>query len=142
MSLQMFGLARLGRDPEMRSTPSGEQVLGMSLAFNVRIKGEKATTWVDASMWGKRAEAVQQYLEKGSLVSITLEDVHIQTYNKADGAPQSKLVGRVVSLDLAGGGSGQREAAPPPPPPPPPQRRAPPPKTSTGFDDMDDDIPF
>ena len=140
MSLQMFGLARLGRDPEMRSTPSGDSVLSMSLAFNVRVKGEKATTWVDASMWGKRAEAVEEYLKKGGMVSVTLEDVHIEAYTKADGTPMSKLVGKVTALDLAGGGS-QREAAPPPPPPPP--RRVPPPKTGAGFDDDDiDSIPF
>lgn len=139
MSLQMFGLARLGRDPEMRQANNGESVLGLSLAFNVRIKGEKATQWVDASMWGKRAEAVAEYLEKGGMVSVSLDDVHIEQFTKADGTPQSKLVGRVSQLDLAGGGGEKR--APPPPPPPPP-RRAPPPKESSGFDDMDDDIPF
>jgi len=138
----MFGLARLGRDPEMRSTASGDSVLGLSLAFNVRVKGEKATTWVDASMWGKRAEALQPYLEKGGMVSVTLEDVHIESYKKADGTPQSKLVGKVTAIDLAGE---KRDAAPTPPPPPPPPRRAPPPKapvSNGGFEDMDDDIPF
>ncbi len=140
MSLQMFGLARLGRDPEMRSTTDGKNVLGMSLAFTVFVKREKVTTWVDASMWGKRAETVEAYLQKGGMVSVTLEDVHLEAYNKADGTPQTKLVGRVTSLDLAGSPS-QREAAPPPPPPPP-VRRPPPPAAKGAFDDMDDDIPF
>jgi len=140
MSLSMFGLARVGRDVEVRNTPSGDSVANVSLAFNVRVKNEKATQWVDGVLWGKRADALAQYLTKGTAVSVLLGDVNIETFTKGDGTVSSKLVGRIVEIDLAGGG--QATQAPPPPaprPPPPPPRPAP---AAHGFDDMDDDIPF
>jgi len=59
---KMFGLARIGRDAEIRFTPGGEAVAGLSLAFTYRVKGEKCTQWVDGSLWGKRAEALAPYL--------------------------------------------------------------------------------
>jgi single-strand DNA-binding protein len=142
---KMFGLARIGRDAEIRFTPGGEAVAGLSLAFTYRVKGEKCTQWVDGALWGKRAEALAPYLLKGGLVAVTLDDVHIETFRKGDGSEGVKLAGRVSDVELAGGGdrqdaAPQRQAEP--------QQRAPEPKrqtpapASSGFDDMDDDIPF
>lgn len=137
---QLFGLARLGRDAELRTLPNGDHVANLSLAFAYGRKGEnnkRPTTWVDGSLWGKRAESLIEYLKKGSLVAVTLEDVHIQTYKTRDGGEGSKIAGKVTAIDLAGGG----QAAPPPPPPAP--RPPPPPhRPNSGFEDMDDDIPF
>lgn len=135
MSTQLFGLARLGRDAEVRYTPKGEAVANLSLAFNYGRKGDdgkRPTQWVDGSLWGKLAEAISQYLVKGSLVAVTLDDVHIETFDKKDGTQGVKLSGRVSSIELAGGG--ERQAAPAPAP----AKR----QTDTGFDRMDDDIPF
>lgn len=134
----LYGLARLGRDAELRSTTGGEQVASLSLAFTYGRKGEdgkRPTQWVDGALWGKRAEALTPYLKKGSLVVVTVEDLHIATFKKGDGSEGVKLAGRVIALDLAGGN--ERAAAPPPPPAP-----APKPSGGSGFDDMDSDVPF
>lgn len=135
----LYGLARLGRDAELRTIPAGEQVASLSLAFTYGRKGDdgkRPTQWVDGALWGKRAEALAPYLKKGGLVVVTLEDVHMATFKKGDGSEGVKLAGRVIALDLAGGN--ERAAAAPPPPPPP----APPKRAGSGFDDMDDDVPF
>ena len=76
--MKAFGLARIGRDAEIRHTAGGDAVASLSLAFTYGRKGEdgkRPTQWVDASLWGKRAEALAQYLTKGSLVAVTPEDV-------------------------------------------------------------------
>ncbi|SOY65639.1 Single-stranded DNA-binding protein [Cupriavidus phytorum] len=98
--IQLFGLARLGRDAELRSTSGGDSVASLSLAFNYGRKGDdgkKPTQWVDGSIWGKRAEALAPYLTKGSLVTVTIEDAHIETFKKSDGSEGTKLIGRVTA---------------------------------------------
>ena len=94
------GLFRLGRDAELRRTPSGEPVAGMSLAYNYgpRTDNGRATQWIEASLWGKRAEGLVGYLLKGKAVFAVLEDVHIQTFEGRDGTPGHKLAGRVVNI--------------------------------------------
>ena len=65
----------LGRDPEMRYTPSGEAVTNFSVAvsddYNNK-EGEKVkrTLWFRISTWGKQAEACNQYLSKGKKVLV------------------------------------------------------------------------
>lgn len=137
-----FGLARIGRDAELRKTQSGESVLSLSLAFSYGRKGDdgrRPTQWVDATMWGKRAEALAPYLQKGGLVSVTLEEVRIETFTGKNGESH-KLAARVVDIELAGG-SKDGSAAPAPQRAPAPPRAASAP-ASSGFQDMDDDIPF
>jgi single-strand DNA-binding protein len=138
---KMFGLARLGRDAEIRTTSQGESVATLALAFSYGRKGsdgKRPTQWVDGALWGKRAEALAPYLLKGGLVSVLLEDVHIETYQGKNGEA-SKLVGRVVDVELAGGG--ERTASPAPAPRAAPAPR-PSPSAGSGFDDMTDDVPF
>ncbi|MGQ9833342.1 MAG: single-stranded DNA-binding protein [Candidatus Villigracilaceae bacterium] len=65
----------LGRDPEMRYTPSGQAVTNLSVAVNddyTNSNGErvKRTIWVRVSTWGKQAENCNQYLKKGSKVLV------------------------------------------------------------------------
>ena len=137
--MKAFGLARLGRDAEIRTTSNGEQVATLALAFSYGRKGsdgKRPTQWVDGVLWGKRAEALAPYLLKGGLVSVSLEDVHVETFEGKNG-PGHKLAARVVDVELAGGG--ERTAAPAPAPRPTPR---PPASASSGFDDMDSDIPF
>ena len=137
---QLIGLARLGRDCELRTTQSGDAVASLSLAMDYRAGREKATQWVQGDLWGKMAETLTQYLVKGKLVCVTLDDVHIEDFQKRDGSTGTKLVGRVSKLELAGGGrdDGERTA--------PPARQAPKPApkaSASGFDYMDDsDPPF
>ena len=64
----MIGLARLGRDAEIRTTSQGDSVATLALAFSYGRKGSdgnRPTQWVDAALWGKRAEALAPYLTKG-----------------------------------------------------------------------------
>ena len=76
MSFQTIILAgNLGNDPEMRYTPSGQPVTNLSVATNRQYttnSGErvKETTWFRVSVWGKQAEACNQYLRKGSMVLV------------------------------------------------------------------------
>jgi single-strand DNA-binding protein len=77
------------------------------------------------------------------MVSVTLEDVALQTFNKSDGSIGTKLVGRVMDIELAGGGQAAAPAAPTPrPPPPKPAPRPTAPPAGSSFDDMLDDVPF
>jgi single-strand DNA-binding protein len=68
-------VGNLGRDPEMRYTPSGQAVTNFSVAVNdnyTNSSGEKVdrTIWVRVSTWGKQAENCNQYLKKGSKVLV------------------------------------------------------------------------
>lgn len=136
--MQAFGLARLGKDAEVRHVPNGDAVVSLALAFTYGKKGadgKRPTQWVDGAFWGARAEALAPYLLKGGLVSITLDDVHIETYQSQKGEGH-KLVGRVAQIELAGGG--QPAAAPPPAA----QRQAARPAAKQDFTSVPDDIPF
>jgi single-strand DNA-binding protein len=142
--IQIFGLARVGRDVETRNTTGGDAVASVSLAFSYGRKGDdgkKPAQWVDGALWGKRAEALAPYLTKGTLVAVTCEDAHIETFKKSDGTEGVKMAARITAIDLAGGG--EKKAAPTPTPAPR-QQRAAPARTPAGggFDDMDEDAPF
>ncbi|GAB4577485.1 MAG: hypothetical protein Fur0022_02160 [Anaerolineales bacterium] len=68
-------IGNLGKDPEMRYTPTGQAVTNLSLATNRQYtdaSGQrvKETTWFRVTTWGKTAEACNQYLQKGSRVLI------------------------------------------------------------------------
>lgn len=65
----------VGKDPEMRYTPSGQAVTSFSVATNRQYttgNGEKVqeTIWFRVSTWGKQAEVCNQYVKKGSKVLI------------------------------------------------------------------------
>ena len=68
-------VGNLGRDPEMRYTPSGQAVTSFNVATNRQYTGAdgnvvKDTTWFRVTVWGKQAESTSQYLKKGSKVLI------------------------------------------------------------------------
>ena len=142
--MKMIGLARLGRDAEVCYTPGGDAVANLSLAYVCGRKRDgdqyAPSQWVDASLWGKQAEALAPYLKKGSVHCFCLADVRIETYQGQNGEGH-KLVARVDSVELgqnggnqggeraerpASNGGGQRQQ---------PQRQAP-------QEDDDDQIPF
>ncbi len=69
-------VGNLGRDPELRYTPTGQAVTTMSVATNrqyTNSNGEqvKETIWFRVTVWGKQAETVNQYLRRGSKVLVT-----------------------------------------------------------------------
>jgi single-strand DNA-binding protein len=68
-------VGNLGRDPEMRYTPSGQAVTNLSVATSRQYTGSdgqqvKETIWFRVSVWGKQAETVNQYLKKGRSVLV------------------------------------------------------------------------
>lgn len=147
--MKLIGMARLGRDAELRSTPSGDPVAQLSLAFNYGRKGSdgnRPSQWVRASLWGKRAEALSEYLLKGTTVVVTLGDPHIETFQKQDGTEATSMVATVDDIEIASRPQQDRQPAQPQRPAPQaqqrPQRQQPARTQGSGFDDMDDDIPF
>ena len=137
----LTGLARLGRDASLRYTGNGDPVLEMALAFNYGQKdqatGKRPSQWIEASLWGKRAEALAPHLTKGAAIDVVLTEPHIETWTKKDQTTGFKLVAKVSELEFAGGGSGERKPASEAPAPRPAPAARP---ASGGF--VDDDIPF
>lgn len=69
------GIGYLGRDPEMRYTPSGKAVTKVSIGITEHWNGpdgekKERTEWVWLESWGKLAEIVNQYLYKGSFIYV------------------------------------------------------------------------
>ena len=139
----LTGLFTLGRDAETRVTQGGTTVVQLAVAYNYGRKGEdgkKPSQWVRASMFGKQAEALAPYLLKGKQVSLVIRDLHIATFQKQDGSTGTSLEG-VADFDDFARGPKQDGYAPAPAAAPRPAP-APAPRASSGFDDMDDSIPF
>jgi len=133
------GAFRIGKDAELRTTPSGDGVVSLALAFNYGRKGDdgkKPSQWIEASLWGKLAEALEPYLKKGGQIYAVITDPHIVQFEGKNG-PGSKLVGRITDIELIGGRS--VESAPEPATKPVPK---PAPKPSRPINDIDDDVPF
>src|SRR5512136_908130 len=95
-------VGNLGRDPEMRYTPSGQAVTTFSVATNRQFtnnNGEtiKETIWFRVSAWGKTGENCNQYLKKGSKVLVEgrlTADPKTggpRVWNKQDGTPGSSF---------------------------------------------------
>lgn len=91
----------LGRDPEMRFTPSGAQVTNFSVAVSdnyTNSNGERVerTVWFRVTTWGKQAEVCNQYLKKGRKVLVEGRLVADQSggprvYTKQDGTAASSF---------------------------------------------------
>ena len=141
----LTALARLGKDATLRQTASGEPVASLALAINYGRKGDdgnRPTQWLDASLWGKRAEALAQHLTKGKLLYVVIEEPHIETFQGANGQGH-KLVGRISSIEFAGGN--ERQQSEPQQRSQPAQRQQQKPQdrdSGGGFGAFDDDIPF
>lgn len=72
---KVFLIGNLGRDPEVRSTPSGQPVANFTLATSRRWKDkngqrQEQTEWHTIVVWGKQAEIAGQYLTKGKQIFV------------------------------------------------------------------------
>jgi len=167
-------VGNLGRDPETRSLPSGDQVTNIAIATTDKWKdknsGEQmeSTEWHRVSFFGRLAEIAGQYLRKGSQVYIEGK-LQTRKWVDKDGVEKYSTEIRADSMQLLGsrdGGQGggntqqqpqqrqqpqqpQRQQAPAPRNgyadargQAQPQQRQAPTHAGSGFDDMDDDIPF
>jgi single-strand DNA-binding protein len=107
---QVTLMGNLTRDPELRQTPTGQNVTSFSLALNRSYKDasgewQEATDYIDIVCWGPLAERVAQYLSKGRRC---LVQGRLQSRSwEQDGAKRSKvevLANDVTFLDSRGGG--------------------------------------
>ena len=154
-------VGNLGKDPEMRSFPNGDQVANVSIATTDRWKdktsGEmkEATEWHRINFNGRLAEIVGQYLKKGSQVYVE-GSLRTRKWTDKDGvekftteirADQMQMLGSRQGMGGGGAsdgddGGGGYSAPRAPAARPAPAAKAIPAKAASGFDDMDDDIPF
>lgn len=148
-----------GRDPEIRYLPSGQAVANVSVATTSRRKDRNSgemvedTQWHRVTFYDRLAEIAGEYLKKGRPVYVEGR-LKYGKYTDQSGVEKNTvdiiatemqlLGGRDGGSDEGGGGYSRPAAAPraaapaqrPPAPAPAPARQA------SGFDDMDDDIPF
>lgn len=149
-------IGNLGRDPEIRTFPSGDQVANVTIATTDRWKDKNTGENKDSTEWhrvvfnGRLAEIVGQYLRKGSQVYVEGSLRTRKWTDPASGQERYATEIRADSMQMLGGkpsgndgysdnqGQPARQAAP--------QRQAqqapPPQRTNAGFDDMSDDIPW
>jgi single-strand DNA-binding protein len=102
----IVGVFNIGQDAELRYMPNGEPVLNMSLAYNYGQKdseGKRPSQWIDAALFGKRAESLKEHMTKGTKIYAVLDDPRLETYQKKDQTTGTKMVARVASLEFAGG---------------------------------------
>jgi single-strand DNA-binding protein len=127
----------VARDAEVRYLANGDAVANFSVADNTG-KDKPAIFW-NCQLFGKRAEALQQYIRKGDKITVA-GSISERAWNDKDGTPRKTMEIRVSEVALQGGKQRDEEPAPQRAAAPRPPARAP--ATATRFDDMDPDIPF
>jgi single-strand DNA-binding protein len=156
-------VGNLGRDPEMRSFPSGDQVANVTIATTDKWKDKQTGEMKEATEWhrvvfnGRLAEIVGQYLRKGSQVYVEgslrtrkwTDKDGIEKYTTEIRADQMQMLGSRQGMGGPGGDDGgggyeapRQSAAPARAPAAAPRQSPAASKAASGFDDMDDDIPF
>lgn len=154
-----------GRDPEIRYLPSGQAVANVSVATSSRRKDKNTgesiedTQWHRVTFYDRLAEIAGEYLKKGRPVYVEGR-LKYGKYTDQSGIEKNTVDIIATELQLLGGREGMggpsdgddggqqqapRRMAPPPQraaAPAPAPRQAPAPRPASGFDDMDDDIPF
>jgi len=157
-------IGNLGRDPEMRTFPSGDQLANITIATTDRWKDKTSGEMREATEWhrivfnGRLAEIVGQYLKKGSQIYVEgslrtrkwTDKDGVEKYTTEIRADQMQMLGGKSQGEGGGAGGGggsyapqgqqnqQRAAAPAAAG----QQSQPKQQQGRGFDDMDDDIPF
>ena len=162
-------VGNLGQDPETRYMPSGKAVTNLRLATSDSWKDKQTgeqreqTEWHSVVMYDRLAEIAAEYLRKGSQIYVEGQ-IRTRKYTDKDGAEKYATDIRVDQMQMlgsrqgqggpsgggdddgysqGGGGGGYAPRAPAAAPrAPAPAARQAPAKSSSGFDDMDDDIPF
>lgn len=145
----LSGVARLGRDIEIRRTANGLPVGTLAMAYDYGQRGDngrRATQWVEATLWGDQAERLREHLTKATVLTVSCRDVRVETFTRRDGTPGHKLCATVMALEFtpsqreqpARGGGPSAQA-------PRPAARPAKAQTTTAPADpapFDDDIPF
>jgi single-strand DNA-binding protein len=150
-------VGNLGRDPEMRTFPSGDRVANVTVATTDKWKDKTTGEMKEATEWhrvvfnGRLAEIAGEYLRKGSQVYIE-GSIRSRKYTDKDGVERTAFDIRADTMQMLGSRQGMgspssmgdddgasRRASPPSRQQPASKPAS---KSTTGFDDMDDDIPF
>ena len=104
-------VGNLTRDPELRTTPSGTQVCGFTVAVNRNYKdgsggNKEQVSFLDCSAWGRSGEIIAQYAKKGSgiLVSGRLEQ---RSWEDKEGQKRSRVEIVVEDFNFVGGNAGE-----------------------------------
>ncbi len=136
-------IGRLGRDPEIRSTPSGVKVASFSMATDFSIKNRETgewdtkTEWHNIKAWRYQADSAERNLHKGSLVYVEGR-ITYDSYTDKEGTKRYKteiVANDLISLERREGGSNADVYAPPA------AKETASPETAAADAD-DDDIPF
>lgn len=130
---------QLGKDAEVRYLNNGDPVCTFSVADSQGK--DKPTIWWRCSLFGKRAESLSQYLTKGQSVTVTGTFTE-RDYTDKDGAQKKAQEVRVNDVALQGGRKDAEPRQAPAQRPTPGRQVAQSGRSSGGFADMDDDIPF
>ena len=93
--LNITAHGNLGKDPELKDL-GGNQVANFSIAVRT---GKDETTWINCTVWGKRAEVVMQYLHKGDKVTVAGSG-KVRTYQAKDGTEGKSLELNVSDFTL------------------------------------------
>jgi len=149
-------IGNLGKDPEIRYMPSGDAIANLTLAtsenWTDKTSGDKkeATEWHRVAFFGRTAEVAGQYLKKGAKIYVE-GSLRTRKWQDKDGQDRytTEVRGDVMRmLDRKNDGSAPMDE-PRAEGRPEPRRQAPaapaktaPARATSGFDDMDDDIPF
>lgn len=105
-------VGNLGRDPEMRYTPSGQAVCNLNVATNRTWsrdgEQQKETIWFRVTVWGRQAETVHQYLRKGRTVLIEGrmnpdENGNPRVWTGNDGQPRASFEITAQTVRFLGG---------------------------------------
>lgn len=146
-------IGNLGKDPEVRYMPNGEAVASVTLATTDKWKDKQGqpqekTEWHNLSFFGRQAEIVGEYLRKGSPIYV---EGRISTDKWQDKEGKDRYTTKIIVQQMqmlgskSGGGSSfevvDKPAATSSAGEPAASKPAPA-KSSGGFDNFDDDIPF
>lgn len=102
----------LTRDPELRMTQSGMQILSFGIAVNDRRRNPSTNEWedipnyVDCIVFGSRAEALSRFLSKGAKVSLEGK-LRYSSWESKEGQRRSKLEVVVDNIEFMSQRSGQ-----------------------------------
>jgi single-strand DNA-binding protein len=141
-------IGRLGKDPELKYTPSGAPVAKFTLATDESFKDrnggqQKRTEWHNIVAWNKLAEICGEYLTKGKQVyiegSIRSRQWEDQSGNKRTAYD---IVARTMQMLGSRADSERAAASASRPSAPGSEERAAPPESAPEGEITDDDIPF
>lgn len=123
-------------NPELRFMPDQTPVLTFSFALSSGYGDKKNTTWLNCSIFGKRAQTLSEMLNKGDKVGISGE-LNNRKWTDKNGVDKYLLECRVNDLTLLGAKNNQQDN-----PSYQPAKNNAPQTQNQSFDDMPDDIPF